>query len=153
MVSALLGLLSMAEFLGKHHFDKWKKVIFHGKVGGNSDIESVLLGATSDSAYVLPSVVARLQHSDVEHCMLGVLGLIGEACEVVGVFRQYVMGEIAESVFKQRMIAELGDCLWYVTLICDKALGISVEEVFRANKDKLEKRWPNGFKFESEESK
>ncbi len=39
---------------------------------------------------------------------------------------------------------ELGDILFYMTLILD-ATGSSFEEVMKMNHDKLEKRFPGGF--------
>jgi len=71
------------------------------------------------------------------------LGLSGEAGEVSNM--------IKKMVFHQREIdlndikLELGDCLWYISELCTK-LGWSLEEVMQSNIDKINHRYPDGWK-------
>lgn len=70
------------------------------------------------------------------------LGLAGEAGEVAD--------EIKKSSFQGhpwdpvRIIEELGDVLWYVTLMAD-IFGVKLEKVMELNIEKLKKRYPDGF--------
>jgi NTP pyrophosphatase (non-canonical NTP hydrolase) len=70
------------------------------------------------------------------------IGLAGEAGEVVehikkGVFHQH-------GIDLQKIERELGDTLWYVAALCT-TLGLDMAEIMRANIEKLEVRYPNGY--------
>lgn len=74
-----------------------------------------------------------------------ILGLSGEAGEVAEKFKKIIRdknGVISEDD-KQTIVAELGDVLWYIALIADY-LDVSLEEVARANLDKLADRANRG---------
>ena len=70
------------------------------------------------------------------------LGLTGEA------------GEVADEVKKcmyqghpwqpSKIIEELGDVLWYVTLMAE-LMNVPLEYIVQANIEKLERRYPDGF--------
>lgn len=71
------------------------------------------------------------------------LGLTGEA------------GEVADEVKKcmyqghpwqpSKIIEELGDVLWYVTLMAE-LMNVPLEYIMQANIEKLERRYPDGFR-------
>ncbi len=70
------------------------------------------------------------------------IGLAGEAGEVAehvkkGVFHSH-------GVDRDKLIKELGDCLWYVAALCTR-LDVSMDEVMRLNIDKLRARYPHGY--------
>lgn len=77
---------------------------------------------------------------------------VGLAMAVIGLCGE--LGEIAEPVKKhlyhkhelrrEHLAKELGDMLWYLTLLCDK-LDISLQDVLDANVKKLRERYPHGF--------
>jgi NTP pyrophosphatase (non-canonical NTP hydrolase) len=73
------------------------------------------------------------------------LGLTGEAGEVADLVKKSMFHghEIDQDEIKK----ELGDVMWYLALLASLA-GLSLEEVARANIEKLEKRYPEGFSFE-----
>lgn len=72
----------------------------------------------------------------------GVMGLNGEAGEVVDLLKKFVFH--GHKFVKEDLVKELGDVLWYVALICD-SLGITMEEVMEKNINKLKERYPEGF--------
>ena len=45
---------------------------------------------------------------------------------------------------KDAIMKELGDVAWYIALAC-QGLGVTMQEVFQMNVDKLKKRYPDGF--------
>ena len=73
-----------------------------------------------------------------------VLGLCSEAGEVAGIFQKAYQGH---EVDPEHVKKELGDCLWMIAEACT-AMGLDLEDVMRANIEKLEKRYPDGFEAE-----
>lgn len=76
----------------------------------------------------------------------GALGLTGEAGEVADMIKKYMFH--GHSLNHGELVKELGDCAWYLALLCT-ALGISLEEVMIANIEKLKRRYPEGFSSEA----
>ncbi|MCR4622650.1 MAG: nucleoside triphosphate pyrophosphohydrolase family protein [Clostridiales bacterium] len=68
-------------------------------------------------------------------------GLMAEAGEVAGLFQHFYQGA---EISKDEVIKELGDCLWFISEMCD-TYGVSIMEVMRRNIAKLMKRYPEGF--------
>lgn len=70
------------------------------------------------------------------------LGLNGEAGEIADHLKKYLYHGHMFDV--GHMISELGDILWYV---CQMATAhhIDLSDIMRANIEKLQKRYPNGF--------
>lgn len=74
-----------------------------------------------------------------------ILGLAGEAGEVAEKFKKIIRnqnGKITASD-KQELTKELGDVLWYTSTIASY-LGVTFEEVARANANKLADRKDRG---------
>lgn len=70
------------------------------------------------------------------------LGLTGEAGEVADLVKKVnYQGHILD---KDAIMKELGDVAWYIALAC-QGLGVTMQEVFQMNVDKLKKRYPDGF--------
>lgn len=70
------------------------------------------------------------------------LGLTGEAGEVADLVKKAnYQGHILD---KDAIMKELGDVAWYIALSC-QGLGVTMQEVFQMNVDKLKKRYPDGF--------
>jgi NTP pyrophosphatase (non-canonical NTP hydrolase) len=73
-------------------------------------------------------------------CALGLAGEAGEAAD-----------NIKKAIFHDRGLnyekikSELGDVLWYVTSLCTK-LGFDLDDVMITNVEKLQTRYPDGFK-------
>ncbi|NLJ41112.1 MAG: nucleoside triphosphate pyrophosphohydrolase family protein [Clostridiales bacterium] len=70
------------------------------------------------------------------------LGLAGEVGECVDHIKKVVFHghELDKGYIKN----ELGDIAWYIALMSD-ALDINMEDIFKENIHKLERRYPNGF--------
>lgn len=72
----------------------------------------------------------------------GALGLCGETGEVADIIKKW--HSQGHSIDSGKVIEELGDILWYLSLTA-YTLGYSLSEVATINIDKLKKRYPNGF--------
>jgi NTP pyrophosphatase (non-canonical NTP hydrolase) len=70
------------------------------------------------------------------------MGLAGEVGEVTEPVKKYLFHGKPLDINKIK--DELGDVLWYLTAVAD-TMGFSLEHIARCNKEKLEKRYPNGF--------
>lgn len=73
-----------------------------------------------------------------KHAMFGMMSELGE---VAGIFQKEAQGH---KVVPVDLIYELGDMLWFIAEFCD-VMGFSLEEVAKANIDKLKARYPEGF--------
>lgn len=82
--------------------------------------------------------------SDEEIMLIwNVLGLIGETGEIA----EMVLEETLEGKGmpdKEKVKAELGDVLWYVSATA-KVCGLTLEEIMQHNTDKLKARYPDGY--------
>lgn len=77
-----------------------------------------------------------------EGLVVGALGLAGESGEVVDLIKKYVFHY--HTMGKEKLSEELGDVMWYISLICNMA-GISLDDVMSNNVEKLKIRYPNGW--------
>jgi NTP pyrophosphatase (non-canonical NTP hydrolase) len=70
-----------------------------------------------------------------------ILGLVGEAGEVAEKYKKIIRDKegVVSEVDKQELTKEIGDVLWYVSALA-QYLGVSLEDVARANLDKLHSR-------------
>lgn len=75
------------------------------------------------------------------------LGLAEETGEVVGKIKKWLRGDDGKgemnSERKEALKLELGDVLWYLAVLADD-LGFTLEEVGRANNEKLQLRKEQG---------
>lgn len=69
-----------------------------------------------------------------------VLGLVSESGEVAGVLKKYIRDGFSKEELKEKLIAELGDCFWYLARLCDEVLEMKMDEVMELNQKKLEDR-------------
>ena len=69
-------------------------------------------------------------------------GMAEEAAEVLGLVRKRAFQN--RDVARERLVEELGDVLWCLAITAD-ALGVSLNEVAKANVAKLVERHPGGF--------
>ncbi len=99
---------------------------------------------------------AHAHESNAKELSYLTLGLVGEAGEFADQFKKAVreagfdLTKIAwenyiidESDHKDKMVAELGDVLWYLTRLCD-VLGINLERLMLENTYKLFRRIEKG---------
>ena len=79
-----------------------------------------------------------------EEIMTWGLGIAGEAGDVAGCIKKTVAHKNDQ---KEGIKENLGDTLWYIAMICN-FYGWNLEDVFKDNMEKLQKRYPKGFTFE-----
>jgi len=74
-----------------------------------------------------------------------IMGMLSEAGEVAGKVKKAIRdnGGVIDEERKQDLAAEVGDVLWYMTQICTE-LGLSLDEIAKANLDKLNSRMDRG---------
>lgn len=80
--------------------------------------------------------------SDDEQLLNHVIGLVGEAGEVLDLLKKYRFQ--GHDLNKKKMIEELGDVFYYLAGIAT-SLNVDLERVAQNNIDKLLKRYPDGF--------
>lgn len=70
------------------------------------------------------------------------LGLAGEAGEAADLIKKHI--HQGHELDKEKFMGELGDIAWYIALGCT-VINTDLEEVLKANIDKLRRRYPDGF--------
>lgn len=117
----------------------WKPL---GLVNGLFHLEAPRNAMTLDEY----EAAARRTHPNMgeneREMMLAGLGLAGEAGEFADLVKKHVFHK--HPLDREKAKKELGDVLWYI--VCGAAsLGVTLEDVARANVAKLAARYPNGF--------
>ena len=74
-----------------------------------------------------------------------VMGLCGEAGEAIDIVKKWLAQ--GHELDKERLARELGDVAWYLAEAAT-ALDLDLEDILRANLEKLEHRYPDGFSTE-----
>ena len=75
----------------------------------------------------------------------GVMGLCGESGEAIDIVKKWLAQ--GHPLDKEHLAKELGDVAWYLAEAAT-ALGLPLEDILRANLEKLERRYPGGFSTE-----
>lgn len=79
--------------------------------------------------------------------LIAALGLCGEAGEVGELIKKQVgHGHPVDDEFIVKLANEIGDSVFYAAYVCE-CYGLDLEAVVQGNRDKLERRYPNGFNF------
>ncbi|MBE6731730.1 MAG: nucleotide pyrophosphohydrolase [Ruminococcaceae bacterium] len=71
-----------------------------------------------------------------------VMGLCGESGEAIDIVKKWLAQ--GHELDKERLIKELGDVAWYLAEAAT-ALDVPLEDILKANIEKLKKRYPEGF--------
>lgn len=74
-----------------------------------------------------------------------VMGLCGESGEAIDIVKKWLAQ--GHSLDREHLAKELGDVAWYLAEAAT-ALDLDLEDILRANLEKLERRYPNGFSTE-----
>jgi NTP pyrophosphatase (non-canonical NTP hydrolase) len=82
----------------------------------------------------------RSPATDEKGMMIPLLGLAGEAGELLTEYKKFLRDGEAHVLFKERFAEELGDLLWYLTNVATK-FGLSLTEIAQSNLIKCEQRW------------
>ena len=76
----------------------------------------------------------------------GVMGLCGESGEAIDIVKKWLMQ--GHDLDRDHLARELGDVAWYLAETAF-ALDIPLEEILKSNIEKLQARYPEGFKAEA----
>ena len=71
-----------------------------------------------------------------------VMGLCGESGEAIDIVKKWMAH--GHELDKEHLTKELGDIAWYLAEAAT-ALDLDLEDILRANIEKLKKRYPQGF--------
>lgn len=79
---------------------------------------------------------------ELEYLMVGIANEVGE---LLGKYKKNIRGDkyYTGETFKEVVVSELGDVLWYFTRLCD-SFDISIYEVMEKNVNKLSRRMVQG---------
>lgn len=91
----------------------------------------------------MKSLNPALNHKEV--LINGVMGLCGESGEAIDLVKKHLFH--GHALDKEKLSGELGDIAWYLAETA-YALDIPLEDILRANIDKLKNRYPQGFSSE-----
>lgn len=75
----------------------------------------------------------------------GLMGLNGEAGECIDILKKSMFQ--GHELDPDHLAEELGDVAWYLA-VAAHAIGWKLEDIFKKNIEKLEKRYPEGFEVE-----
>lgn len=75
-----------------------------------------------------------------EALIVPLLGLAGETGTLLSAYKKWLRDGDAHRLFKDRVIEDLGDVLWYLANLADK-FGVSLDDVARANLVKVHDRF------------
>ena len=75
----------------------------------------------------------------------GVMGLCGESGEAIDIVKKWLAQ--GHELDREKLAKELGDIAWYLAETAT-ALDLKLEDVLKANIEKLKKRYPEGFRAE-----
>jgi NTP pyrophosphatase (non-canonical NTP hydrolase) len=70
------------------------------------------------------------------------LGLAGEAGELLSEYKKHLRDGAAHRLFKERVAEELGDLLWYISNVASK-FELDLDLVAQSNLEKCQDRWGN----------
>ena len=80
--------------------------------------------------------------NDESYLLNGVMGLCGEAGEVIDLVKKHLFQ--GHELDRDKVVEELGDVIWYCALIAE-AVRFPLGLVMEMNISKLIKRYPDGF--------
>lgn len=98
------------------------------------------------SKQALTTLTPGHEYGDISPELMGqVLGLSDESGEVLGKFKKIIRDKqgIMSDADKKEIVKELGDVLWYVSVI-SHLLGYSLDDVAKMNLEKLASRQSRG---------
>jgi NTP pyrophosphatase (non-canonical NTP hydrolase) len=116
-------------------------------------VNSVTSEQSKNYDALIESLAETNESVNISRLLTGAIGQSSEAGEYLDIVKKIVFqGKEFDATTKNKLISELGDCIFYFTqsLI---ALDVSLEEVIQANVNKLSERYPNGFDFQISESR
>ena len=77
---------------------------------------------------------------DATSVTVPMLGLAGEAGQLLSEYKKHLRDGEAHCLFKERVSEELGDLLWYIANVASK-FDLSLSDIAAANLAKVKQRW------------
>jgi NTP pyrophosphatase (non-canonical NTP hydrolase) len=102
-------------------------------------------GAVSMSFHTYQEAASRTDRNpsaDGNGLVIPLLGLAGEAGELLSEYKKFLRDGDAHTLFKDRFAEELGDILWYLANLATK-FGLRLDQVAEQNLAKCQDRWGN----------
>lgn len=87
-------------------------------------------------------VAWRMEQGENARLLNGLMGLSGEAGEALDLMKKHIFQ--GHELDRAHLEKELGDVAWYLALSAD-AMGLTLDDIFQQNIDKLRARYPDGF--------
>ena len=81
-------------------------------------------------------------NTDIGGIVNACLGLSGEVGELNDMIKKWMFH--GHDLSHDEVKKELGDCLWYIAMMCE-SFGFDLEEIAQKNINKLIERYPEGF--------
>jgi NTP pyrophosphatase (non-canonical NTP hydrolase) len=94
------------------------------------------------SMYQRQAITTAVYHPEFR-VIYPVVGLANEAGEALGKVKKVLRRDHTIDAVRERLIDELGDCLWYIAVSAND-LDISLDDVAQRNLDKLQDRKARG---------
>ena len=85
-------------------------------------------------------VPGSVDDKDRETIIVPMLGLAGEAGQLLSEYKKHLRDGDAHTLFKDRVSEELGDLLWYIANVASK-FDLSLNDIAAANLKKTKERW------------
>jgi NTP pyrophosphatase (non-canonical NTP hydrolase) len=82
----------------------------------------------------------QMPGSGDEQKIVPLLGLAGEAGQLLSEYKKYLRDGDAHRLFKERVAEELGDLLWYISTVATK-FGLHLDDIAAENIHKTHARW------------
>lgn len=101
-------------------------------------------GTMAPYAAFVDGCVSLTPDTPRERILLGGFGLAGESGEVVDLLKKHVFHGKTEGEIRDKLVKELGDVLWYYTLILS-TMDITLDEIIEVNHSKLTARHAEGY--------
>lgn len=99
----------------------------------------------ADNRLHLAMIQALADERHLGDLLQGLMGLSGESGELIDLFKKWIFhGTPMDETHEQHAKREMGDILWYVSLICH-AMDWDMDEIMQMNIEKLQARYPDGF--------
>ncbi|BCI52224.1 hypothetical protein NIIDNTM18_15020 [Mycolicibacterium litorale] len=98
---------------------------------------------TFDEYQRLATLTDKLPPADEDRLALPLMGLVGEVGALASEWKKRRRDRTGYDAFTEQVYEELGDALWYMALLADRA-GLRLGELAQANLDKISDLFGNG---------
>lgn len=107
------------------------------QIDSSNYVEKVLRTESID----FEKISSRLDTNNIR-LLHACMGMQTESAEFTDMMKKHIF--YGKPFDGKNAIEEIGDLMWYIGIACDE-LGISLNEIFQMNIEKLAKRYPNKF--------